>query len=277
MAMVHALKSVAHGDLEGLSDSRVTGGPLGARIVPQSVRAMVENQLRNAIMSGELPPGTHLADRALCDRFGVSRGIVREAIRLMEAEGLVTVVPHRGPFVAFLTAAEAVQIYEVRAALEALAGQGFAERASDEERAELRQVYESLAAIDAAVGQSALLECKRKFYAVLLRGCRNVYAGRMLALLLNRNTQLRATSLSEPGRLPNSIRELRRIVEAIEQRDGEGAAAACRDHVRAAAAVALRVLRERERRVAHAAATPEGDAPDSAQPAPRPARRARAR
>jgi DNA-binding GntR family transcriptional regulator len=206
----------------------------------------VEAQIRQAVTSGEMPPGTHLSDRLLCERFGVSRTVVREAIRALEAEGLVVIQPHRGPFVAHLTAAEAVQIYEVRAALEALAGQGFAERASDEERAELHQVLHELEVNGPAAGRQELLEYKRRFYAVLLRGSRNQYAGRMLALLLNRNAQLRATSLSAPDRLPNTIRELRRIIAAIDQRDGEGAAAACRDHVRAAATVALAVLRERE-------------------------------
>ena len=219
------------------------------RVERQSLRRLVEDRLRVAIMEGAFPPGTHLADRALCEQFGCSRSIIREAIRLLEAEGLVTVVPHRGPFVTFLTAAEAVQIYEVRAALEALAGRGFAERASEEERAALRRVYEGLAGADATRGQLALLDAKRAFYDVLLRGCRNEYVGRMLAQLLNRITQLRATSLSSPGRLPGTVRELRRILEAIDQRDGEGAAAACRDHVRAAATVALAVLRERERTV----------------------------
>ena len=220
------------------------------RVERQSLRRLVEDRLRAAIMEGAFPPGSHLADRALCEQFGCSRSIIREAIRLLEAEGLVTVVPHRGPFVTFLTAAEAVQIYEVRAALEALAGQGFAERASDAERAALRRVFDGLAAADATVGQKALLDSKRAFYDVLLRGCRNDYVGRMLAQLLNRITQLRATSMSSSGRLPNTVRELRRILEAIDQRDGEGAAAACRDHVRAAAAVALNVLRERERMAA---------------------------
>jgi DNA-binding GntR family transcriptional regulator len=234
----------------------LSGRPAAARIVPQSVRSLVEQRLRQAIVGGAFSPGTHLADRVLCEQLGVSRSIVREAIRLLEAEGLVTMLPHRGAFVAFLTAAEAVQIYEVRAALEALAGAGFAERASDEERAELRAIFESLATMEAAAGQAALLERKQRFYAVLVRGSRNAYAGRMLDQLLNRNTQLRATSLSEPGRLRNSIEELRRIVEAIERRDGEGAAQACRAHVEAAAAAALRVLREREQRMAAANSAP---------------------
>ena len=238
-----------------LSDSPASSQVVPLRLVSPSLRSAVEDQIRQAIMAGDLPPGRHLSDRMMCERFGVSRTVVREAVRLLEAEGLVTVVPHRGPFVAFLTAAEAVQIYEVRAALEALAGQGFAERASDAERAALRRVMTSLEAAGSQTSREELLDHKRAFYAVLLQGCRNQYASRMLGLLLNRNAQLRATSLSAPDRLPNTLRELRRVVEAIEQRDGEGAAAACRDHVRAAATVALRVLREREHAAAEADAT----------------------
>ena len=217
------------------------------RVAPNPVRQQVEDQLRQAIMGGTFPPGTHLSDRVLCEQFGVSRSIIREAVRLLEAEGLVVVMPYRGPFVAFLTAADAAQVYEVRGALEALAGQGFAERASDEERAELRRVYDDLADMVPDAGRQALLDVKQRFYDILLRGCRNTYVARMLGQLLNRNTQLRATSLSDPGRLPHTVRELRRIVEAVERRDPEGARQACLEHVAAAAAVALRVLRERER------------------------------
>jgi DNA-binding GntR family transcriptional regulator len=244
--------------LTGLPDKVVAPLPNGTaplpngavsalRVVPYPVRQQVEDRLRRAIMDGTFPPGTHLADRVLCERFDVSRSIIREAVRLLEAEGLVTVVPHRGPFVTSLSAAEATQIYEVRAALEALAGENFAERASDEERAALRRVYQELAAMGPDAGRQALLDVKRAFYDVLLRGCRNAYVARMLGQLLNRNTQLRATSLSDPDRLPHTVREMHRIVAAVEQRDRVGAGEACRDHVRAAAAVALRVLRQRER------------------------------
>ena len=220
------------------------------RATSQLMRRQVEERLRAAIIGGQYAPGEHLSDRVLCEQLGASRSIMREAVRLLEAEGLLTVIPHRGPFVAFLSAAEAAQIYEVRATLESLAAEGFAERASDEERLELRRVYEQLAACKPDFGQHALLQLKQRFYAVLLRGCRNAYVGRMLEQLFNRITQLRATSLSAPDRLHASIAEIGRIVESIEQRDSEGAAKACHDHVRAAAAAALPLLRERERQAA---------------------------
>ncbi len=253
---------------DGAPGRESRGGAAALRLVPPSLRSAVEDQIRQAILSGALPPGTHLSDRMMCERFGVSRTIVREAVRLLEAEGLVSVLPRRGPFVAFLSAAEAVQIYEVRGALEALAGQGFAERASDEERAALRAVVAELEAAGPHAPRERLLDHKRRFYDILLRGCRNAHAARMLELLLNRNMQLRATSLSAPDRLPGTIRELRRVLEAIEQRDGEGAALACRDHVRAAAAVALRVLRERER-TGGAAAAQDGPVPAATRAPPR--------
>lgn len=217
------------------------------RIVPKPVRQQAEAALRQAIISGKFAPGEHLSDRVVCEVLGASRSIVREAIRLLEAEGLVTVIPHRGTFVAYLTAAEAAQIYEVRGVLEGLAGEAFATRASDEERQELRAVFEQFARTKPDAGNTVLLELKQRFYAVLLKGTRNDYVARMLDQIFNRNMQLRATSMSEPGRLPRTIDELRRIVEATERRDGEESSAACRAHVQSAAAVALRILRTNER------------------------------
>lgn len=215
------------------------------RVTPQPVRRQVEERLRDAIISSRFLPGEHLSDRLLCEVFGVSRGVIREAVRLLEAEGLVTVVPNRGPFVAYLSAAEATQVYEVRGVLEALAGQGFAERASTEEIAELRAVFEEIAAVKpGAADRMAILGLKRRFYEVMLRGCRNAYVARMLDQLLNRNSQLRATTLSDPSRLPQTVVEIRRIVEAIERRDREGAWLACREHVMKAAEVALRILNQ---------------------------------
>ena len=205
-------------------------------------------------MDGVYAPGAHLSDRALCEQFGVSRSIVREAVRLLEAEGLITVVPHRGPFVTFLSSAEAAQIYEVRAALEGLAGAGFAERATDAQRADLRKVHAALKRIGGATDKRALLETKRRFYDVLLAGCGNAYVARMLEQVLNRNTQLRATSLSAPDRLPITIREIAAIVAAVDDRDPEAARRACIAHVEAAAATALKILADHER----AAAAPSG-------------------
>lgn len=216
------------------------------RIVPHPVRRQVEDALREAIVSGRFLPGDHLPDRVLCETFGISRSVVREAVRLLEAEGLLVVHPNRGPFVAALSLAEAVEIYEVRAALEALAGEGFVRRATQSEREALYAIYHELCAAGPDTPRDDLLDIKRRFYGVLMTGCRNSYAARILERLLLRNTQLRATSLSSPNRLPKTVAELGRIIDAIQKNDAEAAGAACRKHVLRAAEVALRILKERQ-------------------------------
>jgi GntR family transcriptional regulator, trigonelline degradation regulator len=216
------------------------------KVVPQPVRRQVEDALRAAIVSGRFLPGEHLPDRLLCETFGTSRSVVREAVRLLEAEGLVIVHPNRGPFVAQLSVEEARDVYEVRAALEALAGEGFALRASDSERAALRAVYEELRGAQKEVSRDALLDIKRRFYEILTAGSRNVLATRMLERLLVRNSQLRATSLSSPNRLKKTVKELGTILAAIDRRDATATAAACRAHVQAAAEVAIGILKERD-------------------------------
>ncbi|MDE2517296.1 MAG: GntR family transcriptional regulator [Rhodospirillales bacterium] len=212
------------------------------RVVAQPLRRQVEDGLRAAIAGGRFAPGEHLSDRLLCDLFGASRTVVREAVRLLEAEGLVCVLPHRGAFVAFLSVEEAAQIYELRAALEALAGEGFATRASEAERAMLRDIFKKLSALPQDTGREALLAIKRRFYDVLLAGCGNPFVARMLAPLLSRILRLRATSLSAPGRLRHTVAEVGRVMAAIERRDGPAAASACREHVARAAKAALAVL-----------------------------------
>ena len=87
-----------------------------------TVRAMVAQKLREAIMSGTLKPGQRLVERELCEMTGVSRPSIREALRLLEADGLVNTVPHRGPVVSTISLEEAKQLYAARAVLEGFAG-----------------------------------------------------------------------------------------------------------------------------------------------------------
>src|SRR5690349_13762377 len=90
-----------------------------------TLRLQVEEKLRNAIAAGRFKPGERLVERDLCARLDVSRALIREALRQLEAEGLIVAVPHRGPVVASITVEEARQIYAVRALLEGFAGRGF--------------------------------------------------------------------------------------------------------------------------------------------------------
>jgi DNA-binding GntR family transcriptional regulator len=103
------------------------------------------SELRAAISAGQYLPGERLVERVLCERYGVSRTVVREALRHLEAEGLVTIVPNRGPVVTVLSYEDAAALFEVRAALEALASEAFADRATSEERDALRKSCDTVA------------------------------------------------------------------------------------------------------------------------------------
>ncbi|MFD2239315.1 GntR family transcriptional regulator [Aureimonas populi] len=206
------------------------------------LRHGVTDSIRNAIALGHFRPGERMPERVLCEITGVSRTLVREALRQLESEGLVQVVPHRGPVVAKLSVKEAQDIYRVRAELEGLASELFAEAADDAAQARLREAFATLKA--ASVGASSLdrLRAKNAFYESLLTGSGNSALGTSLHFLNSRIMLLRAMSLQAPGRVEESIRELGALVEALVARDAAKARTLAVAHVGNAAKVALDAL-----------------------------------
>ncbi len=212
-----------------------------------TLRLQVENKLRNAIATGRFKPGERLTERHLCELTGVGRTSIREALRQLEAEGLVTTIPHRGPIVSQIGAEEARQLYEVRALLEGYAGRQAARLHDEETIKELGEAIGHFAVAAETSDTIGLIKAKTEFYAALLRGCGNKFVEQMLTLLHNRITLLRSTSMMQHGRLKHSVAELRAILRAIENGNAEEAEALCVAHIEAASKVALRVLETRER------------------------------
>ncbi|MBE7200153.1 MAG: GntR family transcriptional regulator [Parafilimonas terrae] len=212
--------------------------------VAAPVRSQVVETLRQAITGGRFAPGQRLVEKDLCDLLGVSRPSVREALRELESEGLITTVPNRGPLVTKLSARDVAGLYEARGVLEALAAKLFAERAS---AAEVESLGERVDALEAAYGHGeveGILVAKRAFYEVLLAGSQNVVIPSLLRTMNARITQLRRVSLSSPERLPESIAEIRAVLEAIRARDPQAAFQACLHHIAAASQAALAKLAE---------------------------------
>jgi GntR family transcriptional regulator, trigonelline degradation regulator len=211
---------------------------LGVQRVAAPLREQVLDLLRQAIVEHRLKPGQRLIERELVEQIGVSRTTIREVLRQLAAEGLVATIPQRGAVVAVPTDEEAAELYEVRAALEALAARRFVEHASDSQVAALRtafgEVEEVMSAGDDA-DTRAMLQAKDRFYDILLKGAGNREIHAILSSLTARVSVLRATSMNRPGRAVESLEELRAIVEAVEARDAEGAARACARHVEMAA------------------------------------------
>lgn len=210
--------------------------------VAAPLRHQVIDALRLAITQGELRPDDRLVERELCAWTGVSRTLVREALRQLEAEGLVLVVPNRGPVVRRIGREEAEQLYEVRGILEALACRRLAERGTEADRRRLRQQLDRMREAFASGAGRRMVQTKNDFYDLILARCGNAVAEQQLRQLHARISQLRATSLSLPGRASESLREIEALVAAIESGDGAAAWDAALHHVERAAAAAVAAL-----------------------------------
>lgn len=232
------------------SSQRQLADPLHRVAAP--LRQQVIGLMREAISGGEFPPGERLVEKTLCERYAVSRTVIREALRHLEAEGLVDIVANRGPVVRVLSDREADSLYEVRGALEGLAGALFAERATPEQRAELTRALEQ---VRDAVGHDSpaeLLRAKDAFYEALADGSDNEVILSTLRTLHARIRLLRGMSLRAEGRMPRMLRELEAVVDAAAvRRDPESARARCVEHS-AAAAAAMRAVRDARRGAAGA-------------------------
>ncbi len=209
------------------------------------LREQVIAALRQAILEFQLKPGQRLVERELIEQLGVSRTTIREALRELTSEGLVTVVPQRGAMVSAPSLEEAVDLYEVRAALESLVVQHFVERASDNEVSQLVATIDNLERVTATTENiREMLAAKDQFYAVLVAGAKSAALQQLLEGIQARVQILRATSLSEVGRSSQVVTELRGVVDAVRARDAALASKLTAQHVRNASVTALHSLRE---------------------------------
>lgn len=222
-----------------------TLAPLTVRPQAAPLRQQVVDRLRAAVIAGDLRPGQRLTERELIERVGVSRTVIREALRQLETEGLVETLPNRGPAVRALTRAEATDLYRIRASLEALAARLFVERAPEslvrQLAATLREVEGAYATGDA----QAILEVKNRFYAVLHEGAGSAVLSSMLVGLHARIWRWRALGLTHPERSADRPRRaagaLRALVDAIGRRDADEAERVIREDTADAAREAMRL------------------------------------
>lgn len=212
--------------------------------VAAPLRQQVIDALRALIVEGTYRAGTRLIERELCERIGVSRTLIREALRQLEAEGLVTVIANKGPSVSKPSLKEARDIYRARALLESYASQEFAEHGTAAQKAAIARRYEQMRKAYERGDMRAVFQRKSEFYKELVDGCGNAVISERLRGLLAQISLLRAATLSEKGRVAEVIRELGEIAAAIHAGDGRAAWKASERHVAKAEAIAISVLAE---------------------------------
>lgn len=203
------------------------------------LRHDVTESIRTAIALGRFPAGKRMREREVCEMTGVSRTLVREALRQLESEGVIEVVAHRGPVVAFICENQARGIYQVREVLEGLAAELFALNATEDVREALKDAVERLREAYKEYDPVAILEAKNEFYACIISGTGNDALGRSIGLLNARAMLLRARSIRTSARREQSMREVDELVEALVSGDADRARACAVDHVRAAAKIVL--------------------------------------
>ncbi|OMH37101.1 GntR family transcriptional regulator [Tersicoccus sp. Bi-70] len=210
------------------------------------IREQVASILRNAIVEMRLLPGQLLVERQLCEMTSASRPSVREALRQLEAEGLVESQNGRGTYVSVASPELARQVYAVRAELEGLAAELFTQNADDEERTRFSAAVDELdVAVQTFSGAEQSMEILRRkndVYEILFAGAHNPILQQLVETLQRRVNQLRALTLAQPGRPESSLHEIRDLRDAIDARDAALARARATSHVTRAGEIVLAVL-----------------------------------
>jgi DNA-binding GntR family transcriptional regulator len=192
----------------------------------------VVDAIRTAIAEGEFVPNQRLVEADLSERFGASRAAVRTALVQLSSEGLVERVQNRGARVRAVSLAEAIEITEVRMALEGLCAAKAAQRLTDDDRARLREIGE---AMRAAVTSGDLLgysELNRRLHGLVRALAGQATAGAILERLRGQNVRHQFQLAMHPGRPAVSLPQHLEIIEALCAGDSDAAEAAMRRHIR---------------------------------------------
>lgn len=197
----------------------------------QPLREVVCESLREAIRKGVLKPGERIMEIQLAEELGVSRTPVREAIRKLELEGYVIMMPRRGTYVATMSIRDINEIFEIRSSLESLSNGLAAERITDEELEHLQRLLVVIGGYIAEGNIDKIVETDIEFHDVIYHAARNSRLVGVISNLRDQLTRFRTLSMSYPGRLEATMDEHRAIVEAIAHGDVKAARKAAERHM----------------------------------------------
>ncbi|MEM7523435.1 MAG: GntR family transcriptional regulator [Pseudomonadota bacterium] len=195
-------------------------------------------RIMDAIDAGDFPPGARLLETELAAQFGVSRTPVREALRRLETQGVVTHEPRKGAVVATLDYDQLGELYAVREVMEGLAARFAALHASS---AEIRLLRDMIAEDEKMTEPRLMAQANKRFHRQLHLASHNRYLNQTLDPVRRSMALLTKTTFEAPGRHESSNAEHRIIVDAIEARDEDAADAAARSHIANAYALRLRL------------------------------------
>ncbi len=211
----------------------------------QPLRETVCEALRDAIRRGILEPGERLMEVQLAEELGISRTPVREAIRKLEQEGYVIMLPRRGTYVSDVSVKDVKEIFEIRSALESLAAELATLRIEPDELDKLRALLTEIEGqIERKAGMDKIVATDVKFHGLLYQVSRNERLVAIISNLMEQLARFRTLSMSYPGRLQETLAEHRAMVEAIAAGDEDAARNAAERHMEQAEETLLKAMRK---------------------------------
>ena len=191
----------------------------------------VADQIRAAIFAGELVPNQRLVEADLAEMYGASRGHVRTALSELTVEGLVERIQNRGARVRSVPVEEAIEIVEVRSALEALCAARAATRITDAEAEELRQIGQGMETAVETGDQAAYAQGNTDLHSTLIRLSGQKTAAATIDRLRAQAVRFQYRLFAKPGRSQQSLPEHLAIIDAVCAREPDEAARAMREHL----------------------------------------------
>jgi len=182
--------------------------------------ALVLRKLENAILSGYFKPRERLVERDLLAHFDVSRTIIREVLKMLEAKGLVRITPYRGAIVVDLTAEEVEEIFFLRQKLEAIAARLVVENIT---RVEIQRLKKLCKELEKRLSKKTdqMIEKDNEFHRALFQASENSHLNEMIDHLSTKVHMVKFNAWSLPNRIEHSISEHRAMIAALERRDAE--------------------------------------------------------
>jgi DNA-binding GntR family transcriptional regulator len=215
-------------------------------ISTESIHNQVTNAIRVAIVTGGFKLGEKLSEAALAQQFGISRTPVREALKQLQQEGLVEIIPRVGTCVTKPTEKEIYELFVVKEALEGLAAGLLAQRGEVRELAELEKALQDMEEVVKTGDTHRYVEANDRFHDAIMRGSDNSKLQFHFNLMINQLPYKRFVylTLDQPQRINKSVEEHRKVYEAIKTKDFRIAEQMMREHVNASRSKLMQIIND---------------------------------
>ncbi len=183
----------------------------------QTLRERIVDFLKESIIKGQLKPGERIAEPELAERFGISRTPIREALRQLESEGFLTVVPRKGATVSPITDRDVREFYEIKSLLEGYAARIACDRMTEKEIKRMENLNSQMKRFAEKDDVKNFFRLDNQFHDVFLKACGNEKLYNLVHSLVEQFERFRITALALPGRMRSSVKQHDEIIDAFKE------------------------------------------------------------